>query len=86
MNLKAYISLLKNSFSQLSEGNNIENGRKEKYCLAIQDRNEIYWNDQYIANSTGWDPGQVFPALKAYIDQLSDKDISTGPCLRMVST
>jgi len=34
-----------------------------------------FWNDQYIANSTGWDLGQVSPPLKAYIDQLTNKDI-----------
>ena len=34
-----------------------------------------FWNDQYIANTTGWDLGQVSPPLKAYIDQLTNKDI-----------
>jgi len=34
-----------------------------------------YWNDQYIANTTGWDLGQVSPPLKAYIDQLTSKDL-----------
>lgn len=34
-----------------------------------------FWNNQYLAQSTGWDLGQVSPPLKAYIDQLSDKNI-----------
>jgi len=33
-----------------------------------------FWNDQYKAQTTGWDLGQVSPPLKAYIDQLTDKD------------
>ncbi|SDM68378.1 Thiopurine S-methyltransferase (TPMT) [Daejeonella rubra] len=36
---------------------------------------QSFWNDQYIANTTGWDLGQVSPPLKAYIDQLTNKDI-----------
>lgn len=34
-----------------------------------------FWNNQYIAQSTGWDLGQVSPPLKAYIDQISDKNL-----------
>jgi len=36
---------------------------------------QSFWNDQYIANTTGWDLGQVSPPLKEYIDQIRDKDI-----------
>ena len=36
---------------------------------------QSFWNDQYIANTTGWDLGQVSPPLKEYTDQLSDKDL-----------
>ncbi len=31
-------------------------------------------NDQYEANTTGWDLGEVSPPLKAYIDQLTNKN------------
>ncbi|MEO6233475.1 MAG: hypothetical protein ABJB11_05910 [Ferruginibacter sp.] len=34
-----------------------------------------YWNNQYNANATGWDLGEVSQPLKAYIDQLSNKEI-----------
>ncbi|MEI6489776.1 MAG: methyltransferase domain-containing protein [Bacteroidota bacterium] len=34
-----------------------------------------YWDNQYKANTTGWDMGTVSPPLKNYIDQLTDKDI-----------
>lgn len=34
-----------------------------------------FWNNQYIAQSTGWDLGQVSPPLKAYIDQITDKNL-----------
>ena len=36
---------------------------------------ETFWNNQYYANSTGWDLGQVSPPIKEYIDQLTDKDL-----------
>jgi len=39
------------------------------------DLGENFWNEQYKANTTAWDLGQVSPLLKAYIDQLSDKDL-----------
>jgi copper chaperone CopZ len=34
-----------------------------------------YWDQQYQANATGWDLGQVSPPIKSYIDQLKDKSI-----------
>jgi SAM-dependent methyltransferase len=36
---------------------------------------QTFWNDQYIAQTTGWDLGQVSPPLKAYIDQISNKNL-----------
>lgn len=36
---------------------------------------ETYWNSQYNANTTGWDLGEVSPPLKAYIDQLTYKEL-----------
>jgi SAM-dependent methyltransferase len=34
-----------------------------------------FWNNQYMANTTGWDLGQVSPPLKLYIDQLTNKNL-----------
>ena len=36
---------------------------------------ETFWNSQYYTNSTGWDLGEVSPPIKAYIDQLTSKDL-----------
>lgn len=36
---------------------------------------ESYWNERYMAKTTAWDLGQVSPPLRAYIDQLSNKDL-----------
>lgn len=38
--------------------------------------NKSYWEDKYVNNATGWDLGQVSPPLKAYIDQLENKDLN----------
>lgn len=35
-----------------------------------------YWDSRYNKSETGWDIGSVSEPLKAYIDQLPDKDIS----------
>lgn len=35
-----------------------------------------YWSSRYKNNETGWDLGEVSAPLKAYIDQLEDKNIS----------
>lgn len=37
---------------------------------------EAFWSEKYQANETGWDLGEVSPPIKAYIDQLENKDIS----------
>ncbi len=34
-----------------------------------------YWGNRYQSKETGWDLGAVSPSLKAYIDQLPNKDI-----------
>lgn len=34
-----------------------------------------FWDARWESKSTGWDMGQVSPPLKAYIDQLIDKNI-----------
>lgn len=39
------------------------------------DLSEGFWNAKYQSNKTGWDLGEVSPPLKAYIDQLENKDL-----------
>lgn len=34
-----------------------------------------YWDDRYRDDSTGWDLKEISPPLKAYIDQLENKDL-----------
>lgn len=34
-----------------------------------------YWDNRYQEGQTGWDLGEVSPALKAYIDQIEKKDL-----------
>lgn len=36
---------------------------------------KTYWDNQYKANTTGWDLGEVSPPLKTYIDQLANKNL-----------
>jgi methyl halide transferase len=38
--------------------------------------NDQYWSERYEKSQTGWDVGNVSPALKDYFDQLTDKSIS----------
>ena len=49
----------------------------EKCCVETCDLplGETFWNNQYVANTTGWDLGEVSPPLKAYIDQLTRKNM-----------
>jgi len=51
--------------------------QEEKCCVVSSDKplDENYWNQQYMANATGWDLGEVAPATKEYIDALPSKDI-----------
>lgn len=37
--------------------------------------NMQYWQNRYLENSTAWDLGEVSPPLKAYIDQLTNKEL-----------
>ena len=37
--------------------------------------NKNYWEERYQQQQLGWDIGHVSPPLKAYIDQLADKDL-----------
>lgn len=54
-----------------------QNINEEKCCVVTCDLElgETYWNNQYEANTTGWDLGEVSPSLKTYIDQLTDKSL-----------
>jgi methyl halide transferase len=36
---------------------------------------KYYWNNRYETEQTGWDLKTVSPPLKAYIDQLTDKNL-----------
>jgi len=36
---------------------------------------QSFWENRYSNNQTGWDTGEITSPLKAYFDQLADKDI-----------
>ena len=36
---------------------------------------QAYWNERYRSGKTGWDIGKISPPLKAYIDQLDNRDL-----------
>lgn len=40
------------------------------------DLDKNYWNSRYQSRQTGWDIGTVSTPLKAYIDQLQDKNLA----------
>ena len=37
---------------------------------------EEFWDNKYKSGETGWDLGQVSPPLKAYFDQIDNKDLT----------
>jgi thiopurine S-methyltransferase len=39
------------------------------------DLSEKVWDNRYINNDIGWDLGEISPPLKAYFDQIEDKNI-----------
>ena len=39
------------------------------------DLTEEFWDNRYKTKDTGWDLGEVSPPLKAYFDQLTNKDL-----------
>ncbi len=43
--------------------------------MNVEILNESYWTNRYQQGKTGWDAGAITTPLKAYIDQLSDKNI-----------
>jgi SAM-dependent methyltransferase len=57
----------------------MENKNKEIVCCSCdpkeKDLGQQFWDNQYQSNSTGWDLGAVSPPLKAYIDQLQNKNL-----------
>ena len=48
----------------------------EKCCVITCDLplDQTYWDNQYQANATGWDLGQVSPPIKTYIDTIENKE------------
>jgi SAM-dependent methyltransferase len=49
---------------------------EEKCCVVTCDLplDQNYWDNQYKANATGWDLGQVSPPIKTYIDTIENKE------------
>ena len=49
---------------------------EEKCCVVTCDLplDQNYWDNQYQANATGWDLGQVSPPIKTYVDTIENKD------------
>lgn len=57
----------------------MNNQEKELQCCVTTcslPLNSEYWNDRYKQKDIGWDLQQVSPPLKAYIDQLTNKNVS----------
>ncbi len=51
---------------------------QEKCCVVTCDLplDQAYWDNQYLANTTNWDLGEVAPPIKSYINTLQNKDIA----------
>ena len=49
---------------------------EEKCCVVTCNLplDQTYWDNQYQANATGWDLGQVSPPIKTYINTIENKD------------
>lgn len=49
---------------------------EEKCCVVTCDLplDQTYWDNQYQANTTGWDLGQVSPPIKTYINTIENKE------------
>jgi SAM-dependent methyltransferase len=49
---------------------------EEKCCVVTCDLplDQTYWDNQYQANATGWDLGQISPPIKTYIDTIENKE------------
>ena len=44
--------------------------------MEIPKFDELFWSSKYQEGQTGWDMGEVSPPIKAYIDQLTNKNLS----------
>jgi SAM-dependent methyltransferase len=44
--------------------------------MSTQDLDAKYWENRYQNEDTGWDLGRISPPLKAYFDQISNKNLS----------
>jgi len=55
----------------------MEDKKIEKCCTVSSTHtlDEQYWNNQYIANTTNWDLGEVSPPIKEYVNQLTNKNL-----------
>ncbi len=53
----------------------MHSGRTFFFHRTLTELNPQYWSDRYEAEQTGWDLGEISPPLKAYFDQLENKDI-----------
>lgn len=42
---------------------------------SMKAQNNEFWEQKYVNNQTGWDLGVVSPPLKAYFDQLGNKEM-----------
>ena len=49
---------------------------EEKCCVVTCNLplDQTYWDNQYQANATGWDLGQVSPPIKTYINTIENKE------------
>ena len=49
---------------------------EEKCCVVTCDLplDQTYWENQYQANATGWDLGEVSPPIKMYINTIQNKE------------
>ena len=43
--------------------------------IQMKKLNKSFWEDRYHENKIGWDIGYISPPIKAYIDQLVNKDL-----------
>lgn len=51
---------------------------EDKCCVVTCDKtlDQNYWDNQYKADTTGWDLGEISPPIKSYINKIQNKEIS----------
>ncbi|MFT5886399.1 MAG: SAM-dependent methyltransferase [Arcticibacterium sp.] len=42
----------------------------------MSELNDAFWSNRYTSLTTGWDLGEISSPLKAYLDQIEDRDMS----------